>query len=254
MMRKGRAHGACEASSRREEKAMPVPTVDDEPRSDRCAIRMGPSGSGGAGASAALALLDDGHRDRLRRAALHLPGRRSERGGSAADCIIDVLQLDSDGYFNNTAGGRYPFTSPAAGIWGPKVMIVNEMAERQNYVATFTNTYGEEWLFEYNYRIREGILKGSDVNWQSYRVIGGRTLGLILNNEELQWLREVWAEATSTWSACGAAPAGMPARKIVGRNACSAVRSLAATCRRRLMACRGVLRLSADRSVSTMGS
>ena len=174
--------------------------------------------------------------------------------GSAADYIIDVLQRDSDGYFNNTAGGRYPFTSPAAGIWGPKVMIVNEMAERQNYVATFTNRYGEEWLFEYDYRIREGILKGSDVNWQSYRVIGGRTLGLILNNEELQWLREVWAEATSTWSACGAAPAGMPARKIVGRNACSAVRSLAATCRRRLMACRGVLRLSADRSVSTMGS
>ncbi|HLH16318.1 MAG TPA: S41 family peptidase, partial [Bryobacteraceae bacterium] len=26
------------------------------------------------------------------------------------------------------AGDRYPFTSPAAGIWGPKVMIINEMA------------------------------------------------------------------------------------------------------------------------------
>ncbi|MEP6707731.1 MAG: S41 family peptidase, partial [Pyrinomonadaceae bacterium] len=35
---------------------------------------------------------------------------------------------DFDGYFNNVAGDRYPFTSPAAGIWGPKVMIVNEMA------------------------------------------------------------------------------------------------------------------------------
>ena len=41
---------------------------------------MRPSGSGGAGASAALALLDDVHRHRLRRAALHLPPRRSERG------------------------------------------------------------------------------------------------------------------------------------------------------------------------------
>jgi hypothetical protein len=40
------------------------------------------SGSGGAGASAALALLDDVHRNRLRRAALHLPARRSERGPS----------------------------------------------------------------------------------------------------------------------------------------------------------------------------
>ena len=33
-----------------------------------------------------------------------------------------------DGYFNNVAGDRMPFTSPSAGIWGPKVMIINEMA------------------------------------------------------------------------------------------------------------------------------
>lgn len=49
-------------------------------------------------------------------------------GGSAADYIIDVLQRDFDGYFNNVAGDRVPFTSPEAGIWGPKVMIINEMA------------------------------------------------------------------------------------------------------------------------------
>ncbi|HXB70552.1 MAG TPA: PDZ domain-containing protein, partial [Candidatus Acidoferrales bacterium] len=53
---------------------------------------------------------------------------RYNSGGSAADYIIDVLQRDFDGYFNNVAGERYPFTSPSAGIWGPKVMIVNEMA------------------------------------------------------------------------------------------------------------------------------
>jgi tricorn protease len=53
---------------------------------------------------------------------------RFNGGGSAADYIIDVLQRDYDGYFNNVAGERYPFTSPSAGIWGPKVMIVNEMA------------------------------------------------------------------------------------------------------------------------------
>jgi tricorn protease len=53
---------------------------------------------------------------------------RFNGGGSAADYIIDVLQRDFDGYFNNTAGERYPFTSPAAGIWGPKVMIINEMS------------------------------------------------------------------------------------------------------------------------------
>ena len=49
-------------------------------------------------------------------------------GGSAADYIIEVLQRDFDGYFNNPVGDRTPFTSPTAGIWGPKVMIINEMA------------------------------------------------------------------------------------------------------------------------------
>jgi len=53
---------------------------------------------------------------------------RYNGGGSAADYIIDVLGRDFDGYFNNVAGDRYPFTSPSAGIWGPKVMIINEMA------------------------------------------------------------------------------------------------------------------------------
>ena len=53
---------------------------------------------------------------------------RFNGGGSAADYIVDALQRDFDGYFNNVAGDRYPFTSPSAGIWGPKVMIVNEMA------------------------------------------------------------------------------------------------------------------------------
>jgi tricorn protease len=53
---------------------------------------------------------------------------RFNGGGSAADYIIDVLQRQFDGYFNNVAGERMPFTSPAAGIWGPKVMIINEVA------------------------------------------------------------------------------------------------------------------------------
>jgi tricorn protease len=53
---------------------------------------------------------------------------RYNSGGSAADYIVDVLERRFDGYFNNVAGDRVPFTSPAAGIWGPKVMIINEMA------------------------------------------------------------------------------------------------------------------------------
>jgi tricorn protease len=53
---------------------------------------------------------------------------RYNGGGSAADYIIEILGRDFDGYFNNVAGERMPFTSPSAGIWGPKVMIINEMA------------------------------------------------------------------------------------------------------------------------------
>ena len=53
---------------------------------------------------------------------------RYNGGGSAADYIVDLLGRDYDGYFNNPVGDRYPYTSPANGIWGPKVMIVNEMA------------------------------------------------------------------------------------------------------------------------------
>uniref|UniRef100_UPI0027B8EBF9 S41 family peptidase n=1 Tax=Gemmatimonas sp. TaxID=1962908 RepID=UPI0027B8EBF9 len=53
---------------------------------------------------------------------------RYNGGGSAADYIVDLLGRDYDGYFNNPVGDRYPFTSPANGIWGPKVMIINEMA------------------------------------------------------------------------------------------------------------------------------
>lgn len=53
---------------------------------------------------------------------------RFNGGGSAADYMVDILGRHFDGYFNNPAGDRVPFTSPATGIWGPKVMIINEMA------------------------------------------------------------------------------------------------------------------------------
>ena len=61
---------------------MSVHIVDDEQRRDRRATPMRPSGSGLAEVSAALALLDDVHRHRLRRAALHLLPPGQERGPS----------------------------------------------------------------------------------------------------------------------------------------------------------------------------
>jgi len=53
---------------------------------------------------------------------------RFNQGGSIADYIIDLLSRDLVGYFNNPVGEHQPFTAPNAAIWGPKVMIINEMA------------------------------------------------------------------------------------------------------------------------------
>jgi len=53
---------------------------------------------------------------------------RNNGGGSAADYIVDVLSRELTGYFNSRAGDRRPFTQPMAGLWGPKVMIINERA------------------------------------------------------------------------------------------------------------------------------
>jgi len=53
---------------------------------------------------------------------------RNNGGGSAADYIVDVLARKLHGYFNSNANDHRPFTVPNAAIWGPKVMIVNELA------------------------------------------------------------------------------------------------------------------------------
>ena len=53
---------------------------------------------------------------------------RFNGGGFVADYIIDIVGRKLHGYFNNPVGKREPWTEPFAGIWGPKVMIINEFA------------------------------------------------------------------------------------------------------------------------------
>jgi tricorn protease len=53
---------------------------------------------------------------------------RFNGGGFVADYIIDIVARKLRGYFNNPIGTREPWTEPFAGIWGPKVMIINEFA------------------------------------------------------------------------------------------------------------------------------
>ncbi|MEM7551366.1 MAG: PDZ domain-containing protein [Bacteroidota bacterium] len=51
---------------------------------------------------------------------------RNNGGGSAADYMIDIMAREVVGYFNSKAGDKRPWTTPMAGIWGPKVMLINE--------------------------------------------------------------------------------------------------------------------------------
>jgi tricorn protease len=53
---------------------------------------------------------------------------RFNGGGQAADYIVDAMRRQLYGYFNNPVGERRLFTTPQAGIWGPKVLLINEAA------------------------------------------------------------------------------------------------------------------------------
>jgi tricorn protease len=53
---------------------------------------------------------------------------RFNHGGYIADYFVDLLGRQLRGYFNNPVADRRPWTEPLTGIFGPKVMLVNEMA------------------------------------------------------------------------------------------------------------------------------
>ena len=51
---------------------------------------------------------------------------RNNGGGSAADYMVDIMNREIQGYFNSKVGDHRPWTTPMAGVWGPKVMLINE--------------------------------------------------------------------------------------------------------------------------------
>lgn len=53
---------------------------------------------------------------------------RNNGGGSAADYMVDIMARELHGYFNSRASDHRPFLTPNAGIFGPKVMLINERA------------------------------------------------------------------------------------------------------------------------------
>ena len=53
---------------------------------------------------------------------------RNNGGGFAADYMIDIMDRELFGYFNSRTESNRPWTTPMAGIWGHKVMLINESA------------------------------------------------------------------------------------------------------------------------------
>ncbi len=93
---------------------------------------------------------------------------RNNGGGSAADYMIDIMGRTLMGYFNSKSYDRKPWTTPMAGIWGPKVMIINERS----------GSGGD--LLPYMFRVKElGPLVGTRTwgglvgTWDTPRFIDG---------------------------------------------------------------------------------
>lgn len=53
---------------------------------------------------------------------------RNNGGGSAADYMVQIMDRKLVGFFSNRVDPSKPSPSPRAGIWGPKVMIINSNA------------------------------------------------------------------------------------------------------------------------------
>ena len=65
------------------------------------------------------------------------------------------------------------------------------------YESQFKNRYGEEWQFHYCPATGEAAFRGVDVDWRECRVVRCVVPELVLNEEEMTWLRAAWAEPAS---------------------------------------------------------
>lgn len=68
---------------------------------------------------------------------------------------------------------------------GAKTKMINE------YRYEFENEYGERWIFEFDRLSGRSFLRGEDVDWKEYEVVGG-AVTLVLSKEEQTWLLESW--------------------------------------------------------------
>lgn len=79
---------------------------------------------------------------------------------------------------------------------GTPPTITNETANK--YYGYFENEFGEQWVFVYDRVTKKAVLYGGDVEWgNEYQVKDGRVQGLILDQNELNWLNACWKAATA---------------------------------------------------------
>jgi len=78
---------------------------------------------------------------------------------------------------------------------GEPPIVTNEPSG--TYYGYFENPFREQWVFKYDRASKRGELQGGDAGWENvFQVIDGRAVGLILGEEELQWLLACWHAAT----------------------------------------------------------
>lgn len=87
------------------------------------------------------------------------------------------------------------------------------------FKSKFTSEVGDEWIFEYNPSSSISFVKGSDVDYQSFPVVEGYSLGLPLEDDEKLWLRKSWQEA-SRGNKAKALYKGLETKFVRGSNHC----------------------------------
>jgi hypothetical protein len=70
---------------------------------------------------------------------------------------------------------------------GEPPCYTNDVAGR--YHGYFENRHGDQWVFVYDRAIGQGTLRGGGAGWtERYEVIDGAAVGLVLDDDERQWL------------------------------------------------------------------
>jgi hypothetical protein len=93
------------------------------------------------------------------------------------------------------------------GVWEGTVLTVPnrhfeccgeppDLNAEDGYTAYFENGYGEQLVFQYDYKSKKGALWHGDCGWdEPFPVMGGGTT-VIMSKEEREWLQLVWQVAT----------------------------------------------------------